>query len=130
MGTEWTYRLHLILVCVCLLCRVDVEVLEGEGSLSVRDDSEPVPHVLLSEELLAEVLDVPRADSVCSAGSNDDFAVTLLCDGHLVGEVSSFSLDLDSLLEVCVHTHKRGRGSRFSQDPFDRSKGLLWVREE
>lgn len=77
---------------------VDVVVGESEALL-VGDDPEPVPHRVLLEEALGEVLDVSLAER--PRRGDGKLAVTLLGHLDLVPEVASLAVHLDVLLHVC-----------------------------
>lgn len=67
--------------------------LEGVGVLVGRDHTEPLAHLVLLEELLGQVLEVPLGEG--DARGNRKLSRSLAGDLDIVSELSNLSLDLD-----------------------------------
>ena len=87
---------HLILILVTLITN-DVEELQAVLALLRAHHAEPVSQLLLLEELLSQVLQVPSAELLVS----DDFDASIaeVADGDGVAEVPRAAIDFDALLE-------------------------------
>ena len=93
---DLTPPLHLVIIVITLLTD-HIEELKAVLALVRADDSQPIPQLLLLEELLGQVLEVPSAELLVRY--NLDLAIAQVGDVDGVAEVSCAAVNFDALLE-------------------------------
>ena len=93
----YTPNVSALLVIIIRLVTHNVEELQAVLALARADNTQPIPKLLLLEELLRQVLQVPPAELLM----RDDFDTSIAevgdCDS--ITEVACSAVDLDALLE-------------------------------
>lgn len=87
---------YLILILIITLVN-DVEELKLIDTLGGSDNTEPVPELVLLQELLGQVLKV--ATRKWDMRNNDDLPLTLLGDLNRVTKVTNTIVDLDPVMQ-------------------------------
>ena len=86
----------LILLLLALLTN-NVEELQAVLALASAHDAQPVPQLLLLEELLGQVLQVAAREVL--VGDDLDATVAEVADGDVVAQVAGAAFDFDALLQ-------------------------------
>lgn len=94
---------HALLIIIILLIIDNIEEPELVHALTSRDNTQPIPQLLLLQVLLREVLEVSTTELLVRDDFN--FALALLADLDCVAEVAGAAVDLyavvQELLEGC-----------------------------
>lgn len=89
-------HIHLLIIILRLISN-HIEELEAVLSFAGANHTQPITKLLLLEELLSQVLEVPaREILVCD---NLDPSISQIGNGDGVAQVTSAAFDLDALLE-------------------------------
>ncbi len=86
-----------LLVIIIVTLANHVEELQAVLALRCADHAQPVAELLLLEELLRQVLQVPSAELLVRHDLNTPIAE--VADGDVVAEVAGAAVDLDALLK-------------------------------
>lgn len=90
-------KINCLFLILILILVGDVEVTELIGTLVRGNDTEPVTELVLLEELLGKVLEVTLGELL--VGSDGDLGIITTDNGHLIGETTGATLDLDAIVK-------------------------------
>lgn len=93
---QYTALKHLVLLLIRIVTH-NVEELQAVLALAGADHTQPVPQLLLLQELLGQVLEVPTAELLVR--DDLDAPIAQVVDGDVIAEVASAALNLDALLQ-------------------------------
>jgi len=96
ISTHQSINFFLLIILVSVIVN-DVEESELVDTLRSRHNTEPIPELLLLEELLGQVLEVSSRE--VDVRNNLDLSIANLRDLHNVAEVTDTAVDLDLVLE-------------------------------